>query len=123
ARERRTVADRAQRALDDLRAILRAADVVLQQLQVAGDHRQQVVEVVRDAAGELADRLDPLRVAQLLLAAAALQRRAEQVRDRMQELLPVPIEGVRLRREGKQPAGRARAVEQGGGCRVAEGGL
>ena len=32
-------------------------------LQVAADHLQQVVEVVRDAAGELADRLHLLRLA------------------------------------------------------------
>ena len=35
--------------------------------RVAGDHGQQVVEVVRDAAGELADRVELLRLAQLLL--------------------------------------------------------
>ena len=38
-----------------------------QELAVADDHRQQVVEVVRDAAGEPADRLHLLRLAQLLL--------------------------------------------------------
>ena len=37
---------------------------------VAEDHRQQVVEVVRDAAGEPADRLHLLRLAELLLALA-----------------------------------------------------
>ena len=34
---------------------------------VVGDHREQVVEVVRDAARELADRLQPLRLAQARL--------------------------------------------------------
>ena len=37
------------------------------QLRVAVDHRQQVVEVVRDATGELADGLHLLRLDQLLL--------------------------------------------------------
>ncbi len=35
------------------------------QFQAAAHHRQHVVEVVRDAAGELANRLQPLQVAQL----------------------------------------------------------
>ena len=38
-----------------------------QKLAVAGDRGQQVVEVVRDAAGEAADRLHLLRLAQLYL--------------------------------------------------------
>ena len=38
----------------------------LQQLDVAADHRQMVVEIVRDAAGETADRLHLLRLAQRL---------------------------------------------------------
>lgn len=37
------------------------------EVQVARDHLQQVVEVVRDAAGKLANRLHLLRLAQLLL--------------------------------------------------------
>ena len=40
---------------------------VEQGLRVAADHGEQVVEVVGDAAGEAADRLEPLRLAQLLL--------------------------------------------------------
>ena len=40
-----------------------------EQLEVAADHLQQVVEVVGDAAGELADRLHPLGFAQPLLGA------------------------------------------------------
>ena len=42
----------------------------LQQLQAAGDAGQQIVEVVRDAAGELADRFHLLRLAQRLLGLA-----------------------------------------------------
>ena len=38
---------------------------IFQHLQVAGDHGQQVVEIVRDAAGQLADCLHFLDLAQL----------------------------------------------------------
>ena len=44
-----------------------AGDAVRQQLDHAEDDGQDVVEVVSDAAGELADRLHLLRLAQLLL--------------------------------------------------------
>ena len=44
----------------------------LHRLQIADDDGQQVVEVVRDAAGQLADRLHLLRLRKLLLR--ALQR-------------------------------------------------
>ena len=43
-----------------------------QQLGIAPDDRQHVVEVVRHAAGELADGLHLLRLAQLLLQCLAL---------------------------------------------------
>ena len=52
-----------------------------EQLAVAGDRRQQVVEVVRDAAGEPADRLHLLRLPELLLQPAALGH----VEDRSEE--------------------------------------
>ena len=56
---------------------------VLEHLQVALDHRQQVVEVVGDAAGELADALEPLRMAERLfrLRRAAGWSRAGWTRD------------------------------------------
>ncbi len=41
------------------------AEVLEQQVAVAGDGREEVVEVVRDAAGEPAHGLDPLRLAEL----------------------------------------------------------
>ena len=51
-----------------LQAIVRAiAQTTLQRLQIAGDHGQQIVEVVRDPAGELADRLHLLCLAELFL--------------------------------------------------------
>ena len=43
------------------------AELVREHLGVAEDRRQQVVEVVRDAAGELADRFHLVRLPQLLL--------------------------------------------------------
>ena len=44
--------------------------VPLQRLEVADDDGQQVVEVVRDAAGQLADRLHLLRLGELLRASS-----------------------------------------------------
>ena len=44
-----------------------ALELALQQVAVADHRGHQVVEVVRDPAGELADRLHLLRLAQLLL--------------------------------------------------------
>ena len=44
-----------------------AADVALQQLQAVREHRQQIVEVVCHAAGQLADRFQLLRLAKRLL--------------------------------------------------------
>ena len=52
-----------------------AGHVAAQQLQVAAHHLQQVVEVVRHAAGELADRLHLLRLAQPGLGDLALGQR------------------------------------------------
>ena len=52
--------------LADLVAVLRVG-AREQDLGVAGDHRQQVVEVVRDAAGQPADRLHLLRLGEALL--------------------------------------------------------
>ena len=48
--------------------LLVAIEMLLQQLEVAGDHEQQVVEVVRDAAGQLPDGLHLLRLRQPSLA-------------------------------------------------------
>ena len=47
-------------------------DLVEHQVAVAEDRREQVVEVVRDPAGELTDRFHLLRLAQLLLELAPL---------------------------------------------------
>ena len=42
-------------------------DQILQDLDAAGDDGEEIVEVVRNAAGELADGIHLLRLAQLLL--------------------------------------------------------
>ena len=54
------------RLLENL-AILRVLEPPLEHLEIAGDHREKIVEVMGDAAGELADGLHLLRLAQLLL--------------------------------------------------------
>ena len=48
------------------------AEAFEKKFRVAGDDHQQIVEVVRDAAGEAADGFHLLRLAQLLLERAAL---------------------------------------------------
>ena len=76
-----TAAERQQLAREPGRAICRLEDllcigaplvslveVLHEHLRVAVDGHQQIVEVVRDAAGEPADRLHLLRLPQLLLA-------------------------------------------------------
>ena len=49
-----------------------ARQILLKQLQIAGDNLQKIIEVVRDAAGELADGIHFLRLAQGFLGPGAL---------------------------------------------------
>ena len=49
------------------------------QFQPADDHRQHIVEVMRDAAGQLADRVHLLHLAQIVLGGGALGRFALQL--------------------------------------------
>ena len=68
-----SAAARLRGALDllDVRAArIAGVEAVEEQVRVAEDRGQHVVEVVRDAAGEAADRLHLLRLAQLHLARA-----------------------------------------------------
>ena len=73
AREQQQLARQRRGALgrvhDLVRRLGRAAgrERVLEHARVAADHGQQIVEVVRDAAREAADRVHLLRLAQLLL--------------------------------------------------------
>ena len=48
-------------------ALTRVIEAGLEHLEIAGDHRQKIIEVVRDAPGQLADRLHLLRLPELLL--------------------------------------------------------
>ncbi len=48
------------------------ADPVQQELAVAGDHHEQIVEVVRDAAGQASDGFHLLGLAKLLLQRSML---------------------------------------------------
>ena len=75
---------------------------------------------MRDAARELADRIQPLRVGKLLLAAAALERGSEHVGHGLQEVQLVVIEVLRLvRGHHQQPHGLVAVRERHDG-RVAE---
>ena len=52
--------------VEKLRLLL-AADEPAQPLHRAADDHQKIVEIVRDAAGQLADRFEALRLAQRIL--------------------------------------------------------
>jgi hypothetical protein len=69
---------------------------VFEHLQVALNHRQQVVEVVRNAARELAHRFDALRMVQRFFAVQALQRGGEQAGHRFERGLLISAEMLRL---------------------------
>src|SRR5829696_8895333 len=56
-----------------------------QQFEIAEDHREQVVEIMRDSAGELADGLDLLRLAKCGLGAPA-RGHVEKAADNADEL-------------------------------------
>src|SRR5690606_7863749 len=58
--------------LDELVELRARAELLHQQLAVTQDYREQVVEVVRHAASELAKRTQALRLPQLLLEFLAL---------------------------------------------------
>ena len=52
----------------------RAVEPAPGKVDPADDHRQHIVEIVRDAAGQLADRLHLLDLAELRLGGLALAR-------------------------------------------------
>ena len=79
------------------RSILRRRVVVEDEPAVAGDDREQIVEVVSDAAGEPADRVEALRLVRLLLGPQ--MRRA--VDDRARR-------GAAARRPRRRPRRRCR---------------
>src|SRR5262249_8079162 len=61
---------RLQADAGELRDVPRIVRIVADEIEIADDDRQQVVEVVGDAAGHLADRLELLDLAKLLLQLA-----------------------------------------------------
>ena len=59
---------RVERIADQFRRSRRRRSIrVAQQIEIADDDAEQIVEIVRHAAGEIADRLHLLRLAQLRL--------------------------------------------------------
>ena len=72
--------------LGDCRELRSVGDCVGQDLDRAGDDREDVVEVVRDAAGELPDRFHLLRLAKSCSSAAIFS-----VRSRMKPLNKYPL--------------------------------
>ena len=101
-----------------------------QQIGIADDRGQHIVEVMRDAAGELADRLHLLALREILLQRALLGG-VEREDRRARALVAARIGG---RDEEARRTRRARALERGvdrgdvalalrgGGDRVAQGG-
>ena len=81
----------------------------LQQFDVAADHRQVVVEVVRDAAGEPTHRFHLLRLAQRLLRHLAPAHLVLQLCQRV--VLPVPLPH-RQQAEREQAQRRRNAEDQ-----------
>ena len=102
-------------ALDLVPVVGRVAD----QLQVAGDRLQQVVEVVRDAAGQLADRLDLLGLHKRRLGPLAmLHLGAELIEDAVplgQGEGEFVVLGLQLRgRRDREHLGQKRPQQHGG---------
>ena len=77
--ERRAALGTLQRAVDQPRGPRIVGDVLAQQVEVAQHGHQQVVEVVGDPAGELADGLHLLRLPQLLLRSFARRDFLQQI--------------------------------------------
>ena len=61
-----------KRILHPLRGARVVADAAAKELQVAGHHLEQIVEIMGDAAGQIADRLHLLRMAQGIFGGDAL---------------------------------------------------
>ena len=76
-RQLRALLRRLQRLLDML-ALLEIGEIRMEHLQIGDDRRQVIVEIMRDAAGELADRLHLLRLPELLLHLLAARQVADE---------------------------------------------
>jgi hypothetical protein len=71
-RQARRAVDGAKRRLDEAPDHRCAAGLRPQHLQISRDHREEIVEIVRDPAGEMTDGLHLLRLAQGILGASPL---------------------------------------------------
>ena len=71
-RQRRATPRALQRGLDEPQGLGIVGEVLAQQVEISHHRHQQVVEIMRDAAGQLADRLEFLRLPQLFLGTFAL---------------------------------------------------
>jgi len=58
--------------VDFLLGLDMAGNILAQQIEVADDDREQIVEIVSDAAGQIADRLHLLRLPKLIVDLLAL---------------------------------------------------
>ncbi len=95
---------------DDLlhQGIASVGRCIFEHLEVARDHREQVAEIVRHAAGQLADALESLGVVERVFAALALHHRGEHARQRLQEADFVVAEAFqRARANGERSDGAA----------------
>ncbi|MNS68183.1 hypothetical protein D3C72_1014570 [compost metagenome] len=104
-------------------AVGRELRQLFEHLQVALDDGEQVVEVVRDAAGELAHALQALRVVQRLLGLHALQAGGEQAGHRFEKANLLVAEAPRGRGAHRQHAGHAAPVGQRHGQCADQAGL
>ena len=98
----------------------------LHQLERAHDAREQIVEVVRDAAGELPDRFHLLRLAQRLLGLLALGDRFGDARfQRLVEMLQRrfgPLARGDVLKQHRDLAAAGRLDAEGGKLQMAAGG-
>ncbi len=97
---------------------------VHQEARVALDHREEVVEVVRDPAGELPDALEALRLAELSLEALPLRHVAAVQHDAPEVGVLELSGGLRLDLEPRAVGGAHAPLDRGAGraveCNVGE---
>ena len=104
-----SVARRAARSISSSSVEL-ALGLGAQQRRVARDDREQVVEVVRDAAGEAPDRLHATRLLELLLEAALLGDVADDERGRVDASVRVAHREAGDRRRERRAVAAAPAL-------------
>ena len=81
------------------------ASLLEQEIEVADNHAQQIIEIVGDAARELSDRLQLLRPEELFLRLYSLRGFASERLDRFRELrCPLTYTLLEFSRIGLKPA-------------------